>query len=311
MPRLVSPLGTSFLVNLQPWLGTISAPAGLVLTLSTLALLNPSGRVRLIGRALGQESLAQVPRPTHSARRALRYLTVVLALIFLLSALLNLGVQVPLGFDELSFQSPSSSIATFEVVIALVLLGAAASSNLYLYGGAYLFAIVGISAGLLSGDVQGLARTLHETMVPFVVVGWLLVILEANVAYRSRGQSGSVATHQQVITALQFFVGALVTPGGAAFVRGGTYPIGTTLGVVHLFVGLAGLLGGYVIMSKKPWSRSFLIGINGVTIAYSAFAESLVEAYAYLPPGINDSLIGTVIAIVVSAVIIYMLTRRS
>ena len=44
-----------------------------------------------------------------------------------------------------------------------------------------------------------------------------------------------------------------------------------------------------------------------MTIVYSAFAESLAEIYAYLPRGINDALIGTIIAIIVSAVIIYIL----
>ena len=211
----------------------------------------------------------------------------------------------------MNFQLPSSSIAAFEIVITLVLLGAAASSNLYLYGGAYLFATVGISSGLLSGDVQGLARALHEAMVPFVVAGWPLIVLEANRAYAARMRGGTATSDRELVTALQFFVGALVTLGGAAFVRGGSYPVGTALGAVHLAVGLTGLLGGYLFLRKVPWSRNFLIAIDSVTIAYSAFAETLVEMFAYLPPGISDSLIGTLIAIAVSIVIIYMLTRRA
>ncbi len=109
---------------------------------------------------------------------------------------------------------------------------------------------------------------------------------------------------------LQFFVGGLVTLGGAAFAKSGTYPIGTALGLGHLAVGLTGLFGGYAFARKKSWSNELLIGINIVTIAYSAITESLAEIYAFLPRSINDALIGTIIAIVVSAVIIYLLMEK-
>ena len=310
MPRTAPQTGTSFIADLQPYLGAISASGGLAVSILVLALLRPGVQVNPLKRAFGQEAQDGGSRRASATRRALQCIAVVLALIFLLSALLNLGAQIQLGFAELSFQSPSSSIAAFEVVIALVLLGAAASSNLYLYGGAYLFAVVGISAGLLSEEDQGLARTLHKAMVPFVVVGWPLMVLEARAVYRARRQGGMVASGREIVTALQFFVGSLVTLGVAAFVRGGTYPVGTALGAVHLGIGLTGLLGGYFFVRREPWSRGFLIGINSVTIVYSAFADSLVQVYAFLPPGISDSLIGTIIAIAVSAVVICLLTHN-
>ena len=89
------------------------------------------------------------------------------------------------------------------------------------------------------------------------------------------------------------------------------YPVGTALGSVHLAVGLTGLYAGYAFYRGKSWSKKFLIAINGVTIAYSTFSESLAEIYAYLPRGINDALIGTIIAIIVSAAIIYLLASES
>jgi hypothetical protein len=234
-------------------------------------------------------------------------LTGVLAFLFFLSALMNFGYKIPLGFASLSFIYPSSSIAEYEIVIALVLISAAVVANLYLYGGAYLFAVVGIAEGLFSADVQGLARYIHETMIPFVVAGWILIVIEARSEYKARGYQTSSARRREIVTVLQFFVGGLVTLGGAAFTSGGTYPIGTALGAVHLGVGLTGLYAGYVFFKRKNWSQKFLVAVNAVTIVWSTLAESLAEIYAYLPRGINDALIGTIIAIIVSGVIILLL----
>ena len=58
-------------------------------------------------------------------RPALRIATEILAALFLVSCVLNLGAKIPLGFADLSFSSPSMSIAEFEVVIGLALLAAA------------------------------------------------------------------------------------------------------------------------------------------------------------------------------------------
>jgi hypothetical protein len=238
---------------------------------------------------------------------SLGILTVILAALFLLSAILNLGYKISLGITALSFSSPSMSIAEFEVVIGLVLLVAVVLSNLYFYGGVYLLAVVGIAEGLLSTDVQGLARNIHEMMVPFAVVGWVLIAIGAKRAYETKKFETPNQRSHTIITVLQFFVGGLVTLGWAAYARSGTYPVGTELGLIHLAIGITGVFGGYAFLRKKTWSRSFLLWINVLTIAYSAFAETLAEIYAYLPPGLNDALIGTLIAIVVSAIIIWML----
>ncbi|MDG6905199.1 MAG: hypothetical protein JRN20_05360 [Nitrososphaerota archaeon] len=240
-------------------------------------------------------------------RRLLGLVTGLLAATFLLSAVLNLSFKIPLGFTELSFASPSESIAEFEVAIASVLIVAVVFSRLLIYGGAYLFGIVGILEGLLSSDVQGLARTMHEAMVPLTICGCALLAVEVRKASKARRYQASGQRNREIVTALQFFVGGLVTLGGAAYARSGTYPFGTALGSIHLIIGLTGLFGGYVFMRGKSWSSRFLVGINGLTIGYSAFSESLAEIFSLLPPGINDALVGTIVAIAVSATIIYML----
>jgi hypothetical protein len=243
-------------------------------------------------------------------RLTIRIMTLVTAALFLLSSALNFGAKIPVGFAILSFSTPITSIGEFEVVIGLVLIVAAAFSRLYGYVGAYILALVGIAEGLLSPEVQGLARDLHETMLPFAIVGAALLALEGWNAYRSRASRSEVKVSRELVTPLQFFVGGLVTLGGLAYAAAGTYPIGTSLGLVHLAIGFVGLYGGYASLKRKAWSRDFLIAINGVTIAYSAFSETAAQVYSLLPPGINDSLIGTIIAIIASASIIYLLRKQ-
>lgn len=183
-------------------------------------------------------------------------------------------------------------------------------SNLYAYAGATILGVVGIAEGLLDPDVQGNARVLHEVMVPFALAALALLVFAVGRGYRAGDGRGSARVRGELVVALQFFVGGLVTLGGAAFARSGTYPVGTALGLVHLAIGLTGLFAGYAALKRKAWSRRFLISINALTIFYSAFAETLAEVYDYLPPGVTDALIGTIIAIIASFVIIYLLLTK-
>ena len=295
-------------------LTSLSGLKFLLLTLPSLSAFTLSvflvglERLRLHAMPHGEGNPLTVTRRS-KARQALPLVTVLSGIVFLVSAAFNLGVSFTFGSSVVGFSSPSASIASYELAIGAVLLASAALSNLYLYGGAYLFASVGIAEGLLSPAVQGLARSLHEVMVPLAAIGWALVLVETRVVSRTRPKTTN-RTHE-IIAAMQFFVGALVTLGGAAYARFGTYPVGTAVGLVHLSVGLAGLFGGYVFLRNLPWSRTFLMAINGITIGYSAFSESLAELYALMSPGINDSLIGTIIAIMVSTAIIYSLRGSS
>lgn len=223
---------------------------------------------------------------------------------------MNLGAKVPLGFAELSFSSPSTSTAEFEVAIALALVASAWFSLSYGYAGAYLFSSVGLTEGLLSPDVQGAARGIHEAMVPFALTGWLLLAFEAQRSYSSARPRPGGESSLELVIALQFFVGGLVTLGGAGFARGAVFPVGTALGLVHLGLGLTGLFGGYAVLRKKPWSRSFLLAVNGLTIAYSGLSEGVAQVYALLPPGVTDALVGTVVAIVASSLTVWLLLAR-
>jgi hypothetical protein len=82
------------------------------------------------------------------------------------------------------------------------------------------------------------------------------------------------------------------------------------LGLIHLTVGLTGLFAGYTFLKRERYSRRLLIAINAVTIIYSAFSESMAELYALMPPGIGDALIGTILTMIVSSVIIFLLVSK-
>jgi hypothetical protein len=243
-------------------------------------------------------------------KNAMRLASTVTAFLFLLSSILNLGKKIPLGFGELSFTNPSTSIAETEIVIAILLLFSVIIPRLYVFGAAYILATVGIAFGLASVGVQGLARSLHLLMIPFVVAGFLLLGAEAYYSYESRVDKSPKAINRELILILQFFNAGLVTLGGIAYTATGSRPLGPILGSIHLVVGLSGFYTGYAFLKSKSSARNLLVYVNLVTILYSTFSESMAQIFALLTPGINDSLIGTIIAIIISGFIICMVLLR-
>ena len=116
--------------------------------------------------------------------------------------------------------------------------------------------------------------------------------------------------HGRAITILQFLNGALVTGGGIAFAKFAVTGFGTALGLIHLGIGIIGLVAALVAVRSFAGSRSFLLGINVVTIAYSTASEVAIYFGALLSPdAATDSLIGTLIAIAASISIIYRLSK--
>lgn len=246
--------------------------------------------------------------PVRSLRLAGGFVTGVLGLIFLISAVLNLGYKIQLGSTLLSFSAPSASIAEFETAIGLLLLVAAVISNLYLYGAAYFLAIVGITFGLLTPTVQGLAHTFHFAMIPLGIAGIGLLIAEEVSTRKSQEKSETSKTvARRSVLILQIFVGGLVTLGGAAYALAGTYPVGTAIGAIHLLIGFVNIYAAFVYTKRGSSSRGFLIALNAITFAYSALSEAAAQLYAFLPPGIGDALIGTIIAMIVDTAIVCLL----
>jgi len=109
------------------------------------------------------------------------------------------------------------------------------------------------------------------------------------------------------IIILQFLVCALVLIGGLLFATYAVNFFGTTLGFVHVSIGILGITGGIAILLKRTWSRVFVISANVLTISYSSFSESIVQIESLLPSfAFLGSLIGTIITIIMSCSIIYI-----
>ena len=111
---------------------------------------------------------------------------------------------------------------------------------------------------------------------------------------------------------LQFLVGGLVVFGGSSFAYFAVNPFGTALGLIHLSIGLVGLAVGFLFLRGDiSRLRSLLVAINLVTIGYSSLSEYIVETESLLPGfASTGSLVGTVVAIVMSCVLLALLSSK-
>jgi len=110
------------------------------------------------------------------ARLILRTAFIVDAAVFLLAALLNFGIRIPLGFAELNFPLPIWQAGIGEAVIGLALLAAAARDSGGLSWVAFWMSVAGIVFGLSSPRVQGPARDIHIILVPLAVIIFCLLL---------------------------------------------------------------------------------------------------------------------------------------
>ena len=117
---------------------------------------------------------------------------------------------------------------------------------------------------------------------------------------------------RSAVVVLQFLVGGLMTFGGYAFAFFAVNSFGSELGWIHFAVGMVGLLAAFLALTGRiSQLRGFLIAINIVSIVYSLFSETLADTESRLEgPDLIGSLIGTIIAVVMSAAISYILVTR-
>jgi hypothetical protein len=128
---------------------------------------------------------------------------------------------------------------------------------------------------------------------------------------RENGPQYVTVNRRQLVLVLQLLVGSLVTFGGSAYVIFAVNPLGTAFGFGHLLTGLAGLTIGIAVLGRKVLPRKLLLGINILTIAYSAASDAAAGALSLLPTSaFHDSVIGTLAAIVMSGMVVYLVTRR-
>lgn len=101
--------------------------------------------------------------------------------------------------------------------------------------------------------------------------------------------------------------------GGASFAYFAVNPFGTTLGLIHLSVGMLGLVTGFLVLhGDVSRLRSLLVAVNVVTIGYSSASEYIVETESLLPGFATiGSLVGTIVAIIMSCALLVLLLGRS
>jgi hypothetical protein len=127
----------------------------------------------------------------------------------------------------------------------------------------------------------------------------------------NQGQLGTrSAENRAAIITLQLLNGGLVTLGGFAFFVFALNSLGNALGLVHFSVGVVGLLAGVLALIRSEIPSNLLLAVNGIVIAYSSLAEVFVEVDSLLPPSAaSDSLIGTVAALIMGGLVIYLIHR--
>jgi len=115
-----------------------------------------------------------------------------------------------------------------------------------------------------------------------------------------------------LLAVLELIVGGIVVLGGAALVYFSTDSTGMSLGVVHAILGLMAFLAGYLLLTGKARARTLTLGVDAAIIAFSTISEIILTTTGSLPSGpFIDSIVGTSVAVLIAAVIVYLLMDPS
>ena len=113
-----------------------------------------------------------------------------------------------------------------------------------------------------------------------------------------------------LLAVLELIVGGIVVLGGAALVYFSTDSTGTSLGIVHAILGLMAFPAGYLLLSGSARARTLTLGVDAVIIAFSIASEIILSTTSSLSSGpFADSVIGTAVAVLIAALIVYQLMR--
>jgi len=98
--------------------------------------------------------------------------------------------------------------------------------------------------------------------------------------------------------------------GGAALVYFSIDATGISLGISHAILGLLAFPAGYLLLSGNARARTLTLGVDAVIIAFSIASEIILSTTSSLPSGpFADSVIGTAVAVLITALIVYELVR--
>jgi len=111
-----------------------------------------------------------------------------------------------------------------------------------------------------------------------------------------------------LLAILEFIVGGIVVLGGAALVYFSIDSTGLSLGISHAILGLMAFPAGYLLLTGSARARTLTLGIDAVVIAFSTASEIILSTTSSLPSGpFTDSVIGTAVAVLIAALIVYQL----
>jgi heme/copper-type cytochrome/quinol oxidase subunit 1 len=97
--------------------------------------------------------------------------------VFLVAALLNWGLRIPLGAATLAFVPAVWQAGIGEAVVGVSLVAAAWTARRGLAWLGFWLSVIGIVFGLSSRAVQGAARDVHVVLVPLALVPLALLLL--------------------------------------------------------------------------------------------------------------------------------------
>ncbi|OLB46609.1 hypothetical protein AUH73_06225 [archaeon 13_1_40CM_4_53_4] len=109
---------------------------------------------------------------------------------------------------------------------------------------------------------------------------------------------------------LELIVGGVVVLGGAALISFSVDATGKALGVIHGALGLVGLSAGVLLLAKKGMVWTLTVWTNVLIIVFSTASEVALFGAGSLPSDqFVDSITGTALAIVITAVVIVLLMK--
>jgi len=124
--------------------------------------------------------------------------------------------------------------------------------------------------------------------------------------------STSLRARGLILAVLELIVGGIVVLGGAALVYFSNDATGMSLGVVHAILGLSAFPTAFLLSTGKVGARTLALGVDAVIIVFSSVSEIILSTTGSLSSGpFFDSIVGTAVAVLIAAVIVYLLMDPS
>lgn len=110
------------------------------------------------------------------------------------------------------------------------------------------------------------------------------------------------------VVTLEFIVAAIMLIGGTLLT---IMAEARLLGLIHALLGGLGLPMGYALWARKSWAFNSTLALNIAGTTYSSLSEMIVVNGQLLAPGaLQGSIIGTLVAVIISLTIVLLLLGK-